>query len=100
MKNPLKTLNVGFFMFRSKTTKSLNGDEKSYQYDTDNEINPELIAKKYFTEKTSLNQWFFDSSYGNVALMGTVIGWIDYPEELSAEQMSTDSDKLFTYAAA
>jgi hypothetical protein len=57
-----------------------------------------LIATEYFESKTGLNQYFYDSSYGNDAFKGNVIEWIDFDVELTADEVSSLKDEIITFA--
>ena len=56
-----------------------------------------LIASEYFEAKHALNQYFYDSSYGKVGLEGTIIDWMDYPEELTATQFVEQKDTIISF---
>jgi hypothetical protein len=58
------------------------------------EIDADVIAREYFESQNGINQWFKDSSYGKVALKGTIVGWIQIDKEYTAEEMYADSDYL------
>jgi hypothetical protein len=57
----------------------------------------ELIASEYFEGSHALNQYFYDSSYGKVGFEGTIIDWMDYPEELTAAQFVEQKDTIISF---
>lgn len=44
-----------------------------------------MIAREYFENANGLNHWFQESSYGQVAFKGTVVGWINVDQEYTDE---------------
>ena len=97
MGSPRDKQNVLFLMVRSQNYALISEDEKYFQYDPEYEVDMGLIASEYFEAKHALNQYFYDSSYGKVGLEGTIIDWMDYPEELTATQFVEHKDTIISF---
>jgi len=97
MTPPRDTKNVLFLMVRSANYALITEAEKFYQYDPEYEVDMGLIASEYFEAPHALNQYFYDTSYGKLGFEGTIVDWMDYPEELTAAQMVEQKDAIISH---
>lgn len=95
---PAKTLKVGIFMIKTKNPKPLTSMEAKAVYSAA-EITPDLVAEQYFSNKDGANAWMYESSYGQLAMAGYVIGWIDVDKEMTSDEIFDQRDSLFSLAA-